>query len=88
MKINRIGDEEKAQKQSTRLRDNGKCEQNWRLVVLSRIAQGRLVNLGDCHYQTSSQKASARAEAITLMLGDFALETERFRLECVSAWEA
>jgi F420-non-reducing hydrogenase iron-sulfur subunit len=43
---------------------------------------------GDCHYQTGNEKAKSRAEAISLMLGDFGLETERFRLEWVSASEA
>ena len=43
---------------------------------------------GDCHYQSGNERAKARAEAISLMLGDFGLETERFRLEWVSASEA
>jgi F420-non-reducing hydrogenase iron-sulfur subunit len=42
---------------------------------------------GDCHYQTGNTKAQARAEAISLMLEDFGLEQERFRLEWVSASE-
>jgi F420-non-reducing hydrogenase iron-sulfur subunit len=55
------------------------------------FADGVLIcgcHLGDCHYQTGNEKAKARAEAITLMLGDFGLEAERFRLEWVSASEA
>jgi F420-non-reducing hydrogenase iron-sulfur subunit len=55
------------------------------------FADGVLIcgcHLGDCHYQTGNEKAKARAEAITLMLGDFGLETERFRLEWISASEA
>jgi len=42
---------------------------------------------GDCHYQEGNLKAEKRAEAIELMLQDFGLEEERFRLEWVSASE-
>ncbi len=42
---------------------------------------------GDCHYQEGNLKAEQRAEAIRLMLSDFGLEEERFRLEWVSAAE-
>jgi F420-non-reducing hydrogenase iron-sulfur subunit len=42
---------------------------------------------GDCHYLEGNLKAQARAEAIELMLEDFGLEPERFRLEWVSASE-
>ncbi|HMD85104.1 MAG TPA: hydrogenase iron-sulfur subunit [Terriglobia bacterium] len=42
---------------------------------------------GDCHYQEGNLKAEKRAEAIRLMLPDFGLEEERFRLEWVSAAE-
>lgn len=42
---------------------------------------------GDCHYLEGNLKAKARAEAIDLMLQDFGLEPERFRLEWVSASE-
>jgi F420-non-reducing hydrogenase iron-sulfur subunit len=54
------------------------------------IADGVLVcgcHPGDCHYQEGNKKAEARAEAIRLMLEDFGLEQERFRLEWVSASE-
>jgi len=44
-------------------------------------------HLGDCHYQEGNYKAEKRAEAIRLMLGDFGIEEERFRLEWVSAAE-
>jgi F420-non-reducing hydrogenase iron-sulfur subunit len=43
---------------------------------------------GDCHYIDGNLKAEKRAEAIRLMLEDFGLEDERFRLEWVSASEA
>src|SRR5271169_4456030 len=42
---------------------------------------------GDCHYQEGNLKAEKRAEAIRLMLPDFGIEVERFRLEWVSAAE-
>jgi F420-non-reducing hydrogenase iron-sulfur subunit len=42
---------------------------------------------GDCHYMEGNLKAEKRAEAINLMLEDFGLEEERFRLEWVSASE-
>jgi F420-non-reducing hydrogenase iron-sulfur subunit len=43
---------------------------------------------GDCHYLEGNLRAKARADAIDLMLADFGLEPERFRLEWVSASEA
>ncbi len=43
---------------------------------------------GDCHYREGNLRAKSRSEAIDLMLEDFALEPERFRLEWVSAAEA
>jgi F420-non-reducing hydrogenase iron-sulfur subunit len=42
---------------------------------------------GDCHYQDGNIRAEKRAEAITVMLEDFGLEEERFRLEWISASE-
>ncbi len=42
---------------------------------------------GDCHYLDGNTRAAARAEAIELMLEDFGIEPERFRLEWVSASE-
>ena len=42
---------------------------------------------GDCHYIDGNLKARKRADAIFLMLEDFGLERERFRLEWVSASE-
>jgi F420-non-reducing hydrogenase iron-sulfur subunit len=42
---------------------------------------------GDCHYQDGNLKAQKRAEAVQLMLADFGIESERFRLEWVSASE-
>lgn len=42
---------------------------------------------GDCHYLEGNLKAEARADAIKLMMQDFGIEEERFRLEWVSASE-
>jgi F420-non-reducing hydrogenase iron-sulfur subunit len=42
---------------------------------------------GDCHYEDGNLKTEKRAEAIELMLEDFGLEEERFRLEWISASE-
>ena len=44
-------------------------------------------HIGDCHYLEGNLKAENRKEAIELMLEDFGLEQERFRLEWVSASE-
>jgi F420-non-reducing hydrogenase iron-sulfur subunit len=42
---------------------------------------------GDCHYLTGNLTTEKRADAISLMLEDFGLEDERFRLRWVSASE-
>ncbi len=58
--------------------------------ALTKGADGVLIcgcHPGDCHYQEGNLKAEKRAEAIELMLEDFGLEPERFRLEWVSASE-
>ena len=44
-------------------------------------------HIGDCHYLDGNRRAEARAEAIELLLEDFGLEPERFRIEWVSASE-
>jgi F420-non-reducing hydrogenase iron-sulfur subunit len=58
--------------------------------ALTKGADGVLIcgcHIGDCHYLEGNKRAQARAEAIQLMLQDFGLEPERFRLEWVSASE-
>jgi F420-non-reducing hydrogenase iron-sulfur subunit len=53
-------------------------------------ADGVLVcgcHIGDCHYQDGNKRAEQRAGAIQLLLEDFGLEEERFRLEWISASE-
>lgn len=60
------------------------------IEALTKGADGVLMcgcHIGDCHYQDGNVKADKRAEAIRLMLPDFGLEEERFRLEWVSAAE-
>ena len=42
---------------------------------------------GDCHYLEGNLRTEKRAEAIYLLLEDFGLEPERFRLEWISASE-
>jgi len=44
-------------------------------------------HIGDCHYQDGNHRAQKRAEAIRLMLPEFGIQEERFRLEWVSAAE-
>jgi F420-non-reducing hydrogenase iron-sulfur subunit len=58
--------------------------------ALTKGADGVLIcgcHPGDCHYEEGNLKTEKRAEAIFLMLEDFGLEEERFRLEWVSASE-
>jgi F420-non-reducing hydrogenase iron-sulfur subunit len=58
--------------------------------ALTKGADGVLIcgcHPGDCHYREGNLVAEKRAEAIDLMLEDFGLEPERFRLEWISASE-
>jgi F420-non-reducing hydrogenase iron-sulfur subunit len=58
--------------------------------ALTKGADGVLMcgcHIGDCHYIEGNKRAEARAEAIRLMLEDFGLEPERYRLEWISASE-
>jgi F420-non-reducing hydrogenase iron-sulfur subunit len=59
--------------------------------ALTKGADGVLVcgcHIGDCHYIDGNKKMESRAEAIELLLEDFGIEPERFRLEWVSASES
>jgi F420-non-reducing hydrogenase iron-sulfur subunit len=59
--------------------------------ALTKGADGVLIcgcHPGDCHYLEGNRRAEGRKEAIELMLEDFGVEPERFRLEWVSASEA
>jgi len=69
---------------------SGMVHPNLVIEALTKGADGVLMcgcHPGDCHYQEGNLKAEKRAEAIRLMLPDFGLEEERFRLEWVSAAE-
>ena len=69
---------------------SGMVHPNLVIEALTNGADGVLMcgcHPGDCHYEEGNLKAEKRAEAIFLMLEDFGLEPERFRLEWVSASE-
>ena len=69
---------------------SGMVHPNIVVDALTKGADGVLMcgcHPGDCHYLEGNLKAEARAEAIKLMLQDFGIEEERFRLEWVSASE-
>ncbi len=69
---------------------SGMVHPNLIIDALTKGADGVLVcgcHPGDCHYIDGNLKTEKRAEAIELMLEDFGLEPERFRLEWVSASE-
>jgi F420-non-reducing hydrogenase iron-sulfur subunit len=69
---------------------SGMVHPNLVIDALTKGADGVLIcgcHLGDCHYLEGNVKAENRKEAIELMLEDFGLEPERFRLEWVSASE-
>jgi len=70
---------------------SGMVHPNLVIDALTKGADGVLIcgcHPGDCHYQEGNLKAEARADAIKLMMQDFGIEEERFRLEWVSASEA
>lgn len=59
--------------------------------ALTKGADGVLIcgcPTGDCHYIDGNSKAEKRAEAIEVMLEDFGIERQRFRIELLSASEA
>ena len=69
---------------------SGMVHPNIVIDALTKGADGVLMcgcHPGDCHYLEGNLKAEARAEAIQLMLQDFGIEEERYRLEWVSASE-
>jgi F420-non-reducing hydrogenase iron-sulfur subunit len=69
---------------------SGMVHPNLVIDALTKGADGVLIcgcHIGDCHYLEGNIKAENRKEAINLMLEDFGLEPERFRLEWVSASE-
>jgi len=69
---------------------SGMVHPNLVMDALTKGADGVIMcgcHIGDCHYMDGNTRAKARAEAIELMLQDFGLEPERYRLEWVSASE-
>ena len=69
---------------------SGMVHPNLVIEALTKGADGVLLcgcHPGDCHYLEGNLKAQKRAEAIDLMLEDYGLEPDRFRLEWVSASE-
>ena len=69
---------------------SGMVHPNLVIEALTNGADGVLIcgcHPGDCHYLEGNLKVETRAEAIGLLLEDFGLEPERFRLEWVSASE-
>jgi F420-non-reducing hydrogenase iron-sulfur subunit len=69
---------------------SGMVHPNLVIEALTKGADGVVMcgcHPGDCHYQEGNLKAERRAEAITLMLQDFGIEEERFKLAWVSASE-
>ena len=69
---------------------SGMVHPNLVIDALPKGADGVLIcgcHPGDCHYLEGNLKAESRKEAIELMLEDFGLEPERFRLEWISASE-
>lgn len=69
---------------------SGMVHPNLVIDALTKGADGVLIcgcHIGDCHYLEGNKKAESRADAISLMLEDFGIEPERFRLEWISASE-
>jgi F420-non-reducing hydrogenase iron-sulfur subunit len=69
---------------------SGMVHPNLVIEALTKGADGVIVcgcHPGDCHYRDGNLKTEKRSEAIRLMLEDFGIEGDRFRLEWVSAAE-
>lgn len=69
---------------------SGMVHPNLVIEALTKGADGVMIcgcHPGDCHYLEGNLRAENRKEAIELMLEDFGIEPERFRLEWVSASE-
>lgn len=69
---------------------SGMVHPNLVIDALTKGADGVIMcgcHPGDCHYLEGNLRAEKRADAINLLLEDFGLEEERFRLEWVSASE-
>ena len=69
---------------------SGMVHPNLVIDALTKGADGVIIcgcHIGDCHYLEGNVATENRKEAIELMLEDFGIEPERFRLEWVSASE-
>ncbi len=69
---------------------SGMVHPNLVIDALTKGADGVIIcgcHIGDCHYLEGNLKAENRKEALELLLEDFGLEPERFRLEWISASE-
>ena len=69
---------------------SGMVHPNLVIDALTKGADGVIIcgcHIGDCHYLEGNLKTESRKDAIDLLLEDFGLEPERFRLEWVSASE-
>lgn len=69
---------------------SGMVHPNLVINALTKGADGVIMcgcHRGDCHYQEGNLIAEKRAEGIFLMLDDFGIERERYRLEWISASE-
>jgi F420-non-reducing hydrogenase iron-sulfur subunit len=69
---------------------SGMVHPNLVIDALTKGADGVIIcgcHIGDCHYLEGNLKAESRKDAIELLLEDFGLEPERFRLEWISASE-
>jgi F420-non-reducing hydrogenase iron-sulfur subunit len=69
---------------------SGMVHPNMVIDALTKGADGVIIcgcHPGDCHYIDGNLRAQDRREAIELMLEDFGIEPERFRLEWISAAE-
>jgi F420-non-reducing hydrogenase iron-sulfur subunit len=69
---------------------SGMVHPNLVIESLTKGADGVIIcgcHPGDCHYLEGNLRTEKRAEAIYLLLEDFGLEPERFRLEWISASE-
>jgi len=69
---------------------SGMVHPNLVINALTKGADGVIIcgcHHGDCHYLEGNLIAENRREALELLLEDFGLEPERFRLEWISASE-
>jgi F420-non-reducing hydrogenase iron-sulfur subunit len=70
---------------------SGMVHPNLVINALTKGADGVIIcgcHPGDCHYREGNLKAEKRVDGIYLLLEDFGIEPERFRLEWISASEA